>query len=338
MKSLTKCLLAGTLTAAAIFCWSGSLIPGNQSDNGKKLVLLRKNAPLDRGQSLEERLPAKSALSPAETRALIHLKLHQWLEVQASGGDDNDHSMEELKALLAKGDAVDIIQSLSADELNTPFGMDVLNQWAQSDLVSATNWVASNAAAMEDLTAVVAQQWASDPADLEDYLDQIPEGSWKQNFLLETGSQLTAKNPSAAVILAQQMTPGSGQTNFLQTVAGDWINSDPTAALDWIRNVDDSTLREQLIAAAAKSYALTNPDQAANWLVSTVKSPDLVNDAALNILSNWVTQDPKGAANWATLLPEGDTKSAATALVSSHWLQTDPQSASLWMQSFPSKL
>jgi len=277
------------------------------------------------------------ARSLAETRTLIHAKMRQWLAVQAAGGDDNDHSMQELEALLANGDAVDIIQSLSPDELNTPFGMEVLGQWTQTDLVSATNWVATNQNAMEDLTAVVAQNWAARPADLMDYLSQVPEGAWKQNFLLETASLLTTKNPETALSLAQQMSPGSVQTNFLQSVAGDWISSDPTAALAWIRQVDDPVLQEQLIAAAAKSYALTNPAQAADLLASSVKSPDVVNDAALSILSTWVAHDPQGAANWATLFPRGDTQSAAINLVSNHWLQTDPASASQWVQSLPTQ-
>lgn len=328
-----KCLGVGLLAAAAIFIWPWRQ-PWSDGNAIKKVIVSKPATGSVSNGTLSLPSPAKPIQSAAETRALIHLKLHQWLEVQASGGDDNDHSMEELEALLANGDAVDIIQSLSTDELNTPFGMDVLHQWMQADLVTATNWVAANPDAMEDLTSVVAQGWADHAVDLEVYASQLPDSAWKQNFLLETGTQLTAKDPQQAVMLAQQMTPGSAQTSFLQSVACDWISRDPTGALAWIRNVTDPTLQESLIAAAAKSYALTDPAQAAAWLVASVKSPNVVNEAALNIVSTWVITDPKAAADWATLFPNGDTKNSALNLVSNHWLQTDPGSASLWLQSF----
>jgi len=342
MNVLTKRRLLIATVIAAIACWQWyrfSVARDNAekalpSLTGKALV---PNSPLTNVR-LATSIPQKPVWSREETLALIHLKLHQWLETQASGGDDNDHSLADLEALLAEGHAVEIIKSLTPDELNTPFGMEVLGQWSQADLVTATNWVAANPQAMEDLTAVVAQDWAKTPGDLEDYTRQLPDSAWKQSLLLETGSLLSANNPEEAITLAQQMSPPSAQANFLQSVAGDWISRDPRAALDWIRNEPDPALREQLVAAAAKSYALTDPEQAAAWLASSVKTPQVANEAALNIVETWSVTDPKAAANWASLFPNGETKNSALNLVSNRWLQTDPESAALWLQNFPGKL
>ncbi len=275
---------------------------------------------------------SRPGLTPEETLALMHQKLTQWLIAQANGGDDDDRSLDELDALLARSNAAEVIQALSTDELNTPFGMDVVRQWMQKDLVAATNWVAANPAAMEDLTAVLAQGWVKDPAGMEAYLDQAPDGPWKQNFLLEAGAQLTVQNPEEAISLAQRMSPASAQSDFLASVAGDWISSDPAAASDWIMKVEDPTLRDKLVAAGAKAYALTNPRDAATWLASTVKSENTKEEAAISIVESWAVTDPLSAANWAASFPESEAKTTAQFLVTNYWLQTDPDAATVWLQ------
>src|SRR5476649_1299143 len=111
MKVLTPRWLALAMVVATFFYWQWG-----QSSIGPKVVETKttnstRKAPAASGPSLiglgAVRAEPKSALSQVEMRALIHLKLHQWLEVQANGGDDNDHSLEELEALLAQGDVVD---------------------------------------------------------------------------------------------------------------------------------------------------------------------------------------------------------------------------------------
>jgi hypothetical protein len=56
-----------------------------------------------------------------------------------------------------------------------------------------------------------------------------------------------------------------------------------------------------------------------------------VKDATLNIIQTWVTKDPASAANWASQLPDGDTKLAAIDTVSKYWEQTDPNAAATWI-------
>jgi hypothetical protein len=78
---------------------------------------------------------------------------------------------------------------------------------------------------------------------------------------------------------------------------------------------------------------LTDPAQAAAWLVSEVKSPQMANDAALNILKTWVVKDPPQAAGWVAQFPDGSTKTAAVEIISQHWQQTDPAAATAWIQN-----
>jgi hypothetical protein len=262
--------------------------------------------------------------------------LRQWQESQVNDPDNEAYRaklLQEMLAMVTDANVAEIIQSLTAEEMKTPFGTGALHHWMQVDPVTASNWLASRPDTTEDQTLAVAEDWAGNRDGLQQYIDQLPDTAWKQSFLQDASSAMSFTNPVAAIKLAQQMKPGDAQTNLLRTVASGWISTDPNATLNWINSINDPSLREQLVASAAQSYALTDPAQAEAWLVSAVKSDQIVKDSTLNILGTWVTIDPVAAANWAAQFPEGDTKAAAVKIVSTYWQQTDPAAASAWMQN-----
>jgi hypothetical protein len=236
-------------------------------------------------------------------------------------------------ALVTDENVTAIIQSLTPEELNTPFGTGALHHWMQVDPVSASNWLAARPDTTQNETLAVAGGWVGNPDGLSQYLAQLPDTAWKQTFLQDAGSEMAAKDPLAAIQLAQQMNPGDTRTNLLRSVVSGWVGTDPAAAIDWVGSVPDPSLREQLVASVVQSYALADPAQAADWLVQEVKSEAVLNDAALNILGTWVASDPAAAADWASRFPEGNLKAAAVTIVSSHWRQTDPAAAMAWIQN-----
>jgi hypothetical protein len=266
---------------------------------------------------------------------LLHAKLSQWLQARQNGSDDlasQDRLVQEMLALVTDKNVAEIIQSLSAKEMDTPFGESALHHWMQVDPVKVTDWIATRAETTDAQTLAVADDWVAHRAGLQQCLDQLPNTEWKQNFLSDLSSEMSVKDPQSAIKMAQQMHPGPAQTYSLQAVACNWVSTDPDAAMGWVASVQDASLREQLIAASAQSYALTDPAQAAAWLVSDVKSPQIEHDAALNILRTWVTKDPAQAANWVAQFPEGSTKAAAVQIVAQRWQQTDQAAATAWIQ------
>ena len=281
---------------------------------------------IDRPPDVIQPAPSPKPLTLFENEmASIHSKLHRWLEAKKRGAEDDEaQTMVELQAMLTDTNAAEIIQSLSADELETPFGYAGIGYWMNADPVHASNWFADRPDTTQDQTGAVAQGWAANAAGLQTYAAQLPDSAWKQNFLKEAGAQLSVKDPTGAIELAQQMNPGNDRNGLLQSVACDWVATDPNAALDWIAAVKDPALQETLVASAAQSYALTDPAQATAWLVSMAKSDEVVKDATLNIIQTWVTQDAAGAAAWANQLPEGEVKIAAIDLVSKYRRQTGP--------------
>jgi len=238
------------------------------------------------------------------TMALIHLKLRQWSETQTGDRETQDRLQNELQAMLTDDNAAKIIQSLSPEELDSPFGLSALFHWMKTDPTTAANWIASRPDATEDQAWAVAHNLLTDGVDLKNYSDQLPDTGWKHTFLADAGLAVLSKSPIEAANLAQQMKPGSAQTNLLQTVASDWISNDPNAALDWILSVKDPAMQEQLIAAGAKAYATSDPQLAAEWLVSTVKSDTVLKNTLPNVIEIWSAKDPDAASRWMLSLSD----------------------------------
>jgi len=270
------------------------------------------------------------------TLALLRWKLRQWHDSEINDPDaetERDQLLHEMLALVTDENVAEVMQSLSAQELDTPFGCGALHHWLQTDPATATGWLAARPDATAVQTLTLADYWSSHSDALPALVGSLPDTVATQNFLQQTSEELSRTDPAAAAQLAQQMKPGAAQTNLLQTVAGNWIGTDPTAAVNWITSVTDPALRDRLIASAAQAYALTDPAQAANWLVSSVQSDEVASSAAFDILKTWVTQDPAQAAGWVAQFPAGDLQAHAVQIVAQYWQQTNPNAATAWMQN-----
>lgn len=253
----------------------------------------------------------------------------------ADNEEERARLLREMLALVTDGNVAQIVQSLSADEMATPFGAGALHHWMQVDPLKATSWLAARPETTAQQTLAVADDWIATPQGMQDCIDQLPPSEWKQTFLADIGSEMSVKDPRAALELAQQMAPGKAQDNLLQSVACNWVETDPNAALSWVAGVSDPALRDKLVAAAVQAYALVDPAQAATWLVSEVKSGQVINDAAVNITETWAAKDPEEAAKWAAQFPQGDTRDSAVNTVLVYWLQADRSAAMAWVQTLP---
>jgi hypothetical protein len=264
--------------------------------------------------------------------------MRQWQEslvTDADNEEDRARLLQEMLALVTDGNVAEIVQSLSAEEMTTPFGADALHHWMQTDPIKATDWLAARPETTDQQTLAVADDWIATSQGMQDCIHQLPPTEWKQTFLADLGSEMSLKDPRAAIGLAQEMAPGKAQENLLQTVGCNWVETDPNAALSWVAGVSDPVLRDKLVASAVQAYALVDPAQAATWLVSEVKSGEIINDAAVNITESWAAQDPAAAAKWVAQFPQGDTRDSAVKTVLVYWLQADRSAAMDWIQSLP---
>ena len=278
-----------------------------------------------------------AAISLAEAKAAVRLKLRQWAERKTGDVETESRLMEELLALLTNDNAAELTQALTAEQRGTPFGLAALERWLSSEPAKAARWMAAQSETTYAQALLVARALLKNPAAVRAYCDEIPDGDWKQSVLKSASLELAESDPVGAINLAWRLNAEAVRTDALQTVTYDWITHEPRAALDWIIQVNDAALREGLLAVGAKAIAATDPDLAAGWLVTAVKSEKILNDTALSIVESWAAQNPAKAAKWVALFPPQAPREAAVNLVVDRWLQFDPNAANAWLLTLPER-
>lgn len=283
--------------------------------------------------------PGETAAAPVrsleEIRADVQAKLRAWMETNTGDTEVQNQLTAEALALVDDRHLAKLLQSLSAGEMDTPFGSAGMARWLTLEPLAAARWIGGRANPTEEHALLVANQLLKEPAQLHAYCDQLPESGWKQGVLNNATLAAASSDPAQAIALAHRMTPGTVQTSAFETVAYDWSTRDPEAALGWIARVEDQPLRERLFAVGAKAIAATDPDLAANWLYTGVKSPQLMHDTALALVEIWVAQDPATAARWVSTFPNAGPRAAAVESVARNWLKSAPDAASAWIRTLP---
>jgi hypothetical protein len=326
--------LAGGALVALIATFSWSTEHNSKTDSAPSAFAAR--------PSLESRVrannrPMASSLKTVDAAgAEVRAKLARWHQVTTGDTETQEQLTAELSALLTDDNAAGIAQSLSAEQLDTPFGLAALARWLTVDATTAGAWIASRTDATEAQALLVVRALLNEPGRFREFCDGLPDTEWKQTLLRAAGLACVAQDPAGAIDIAWRMAPGSAQTNVLQTAAFDWMTRDPLAAAAWIVKVDDATLREQLLAVGTKALASTDPDLAAGWLAE-IKSDGVRHDTALCLVETWVARDPVAAADWVTRISAPELRAAAVELVAQHWLQSDPSAATAWLEKLPER-
>jgi len=264
----------------------------------------------------------------------VHSKLLQLQRIKTGDSRTRDRLLDELAALLTDDNVVEIIQSLSAQELGSPFGTAALDRWLELDAMQAARWIAA-CTPTDEHALLVARKLLQRSASPEVFCDQLPDSAWKQTLLAEAAREIVAQNPAEAIAFGQRMNPGASRNDVLQTVAYDWMTHDPSSATAWIVSTNDSILREQLLAVGAKAIAVTDPDMAAGWLTSAVKSEDLLTETARSVAEMWAARSPADAAKWVAQLTTEKTRVAGENVVLDDWIGSDPGAAIAWAQTLP---
>ncbi len=275
------------------------------------------------------------ALPARDARAAIADLLSRLHAAKTDESELREQLTTDLIALLDEANAAEVTRSLSADDLDAPFGLAALKLWLKADTATAANWIAARPDATEAQARAVAQRLVESPDELRAFCAKLSDSPWEQTFLTAASAEAIAHSPILAIELARRIHSGPTQVDALQTAAYDWMARDPAAASAWIVKVDDRPLREALLSAGARAIAHSDPDLAAGWLVSAVKSESLLTDTALSVVETWSSRDPARAAAWVANFPPRASRDSAIDLVYRQWQQTDATAARAWLEKLP---
>jgi len=323
-------LLAALLIFRALRRTSGPLSPSPAAATPAASAAAAASAARARGSAGGR----EAGLSP-QVREALRRAFEAWAHRQTGDTAAEQRILAELMALLTPENAPAIARVLTPDQLESPFGQEVLKSWLQTDTAGAAAWIASRPAPTEMQALLVTRQWLAAPDKFQAFCDQLPDTGWKQTLLSTAGKEALAADPTTAAAFAQRMDPGPAQTDTLETIAWSWISRNSSAATAWIGQVADPALREQLAAVGTRAIALTDPDLAASWMASSVKSPALLNTTSLSLAEIWAGENAAQAADWSAKIADPATRQAAVNLVAKLWMESDTKAAEAWIRKQP---
>jgi hypothetical protein len=294
------------------------------------------------GQQPSARTQPISRDSVDATLVSIRGKLARLGRIPKADKGAEDELMTGLLATLTDANAAEITRALSAEDLQSRFGLAALRHWLKVDALAAADWVAARTDATVEQAGVVARELIDDPVALERYCLRLPENAWRQMFLAQAAEASMWRDPVQALHLTEQMNAGSAQLDLMQTTLCTWMISHPTAASDWIRNVQVPLLREEFVSVGAKTLAAVDPLKALDWLIASVppateSSEPLIDETIQDIFVTWTETAPAQAASGMAHFPSGELRESLVNLVSRGWLQRDPAAAVDWIKSLPER-
>jgi hypothetical protein len=208
-------------------------------------------------------------VSAKAMRAFVAERVGDW------EADDNPELREqrtrELESTLARNggtiaDRLRLIETLPDRLMNFAFGLPSFQEWMFSEPIAALDWMRAHPGISDARVLSLFQDWAQhDPAALAQYLEQLPEGAWRQKAMLIATYASLSDNPAAAITCARQLNPDDQRNGLLQMATIEWARREPAAAGRWVEQVRDPTLRTPLLGSLLIGYAEFAPDLAAQW-------------------------------------------------------------------------
>ena len=175
-------------------------------------------------------------------------------------------------------------------------------------------------------------------------------------------SALTRDDPSQALERASQIADEKTRFDQENQIVRNMAFSDPEAALDWLAQHRQGSERKQAIANVIDGWSATKPREAFTFLLGLDKDAQS-SDAYKNIAGSlsaelaadfrervpekyrnrfWgafverrASTSPSEAAEFASVLPEGNSRSNALYSIATQWSFTDPVATSEWISTLP---
>jgi hypothetical protein len=276
----------------------------------------------------------RSGAGEVSVAAALHARLLELRQIKTGDNESRERLLRELLALVTEDNVAEMVQSLSAEELDTPFGPAVLERWLAVDVRQAASWMETRSGITDEQVMLLVCYLLGDPAGPHAYYDQLPDTDWRQRVLAQASLERLMEDSREAVALALQMKPGADRQNVLETAVYAWTGREPEAALAWMLRVEDATQRQKLLAVGAVAIGTADPDLGAAWLDLTVPGGGQ-SEAALCIAELWSEHSPAEAAKWAARLPVSGPRVEVLDLVARRWLQSDPTAANAWLRLLP---
>jgi hypothetical protein len=90
---------------------------------------------------------------------------------------------------------------------------------------------------------------------------------------------------------------------------------DFAGAFQHVEQLPESAGRNEALVPLLSELSQRQPSEAANYVASRLSQGSFQNEAAFNVVTNWLNQDPAAAVTWVQKFPEGSLKDELNAMI-----------------------
>ena len=179
-----------------------------------------------------------------------------------------------------------------------------------------------------------------DPTRAAALLDNISGDRKASDVGLAVAQEWHSTDPSAAREYLESVEDPALQKAMLRGIANSSSNNDWEGTVSWAQSLDHELRDEAMVGLLEKSHhdPAAGAAAASQWLQDaepeTLSKAETLKSIAV-VGKTFASASATEAGEWATALPEGQTRDAAIAAVSESWTTFDPAGASEWMLTLP---
>jgi len=229
--------------------------------------------------------------------------------------------------------ALELLQLQSGQPSAGALGIRLMHRWAESDTLSAANWVRDRPAdswRSESMT-VVATTWANrDFGAAVAWARELPEESDRLGSLQAVADEAVRSHPIESLQLAVNLPADHKSDGIILRASSEWATRDASDAANWARQIEDEILRQEVLAGIATAWADTDPQSAAVVVSEELSAGSLQSNAVVCVAQRWAQQEPEAAASWVECFPDGELKRVAVENVAAQWALHNPGKAGKW--------
>jgi hypothetical protein len=224
-------------------------------------------------------------------------------------------------------ETLQFLKKLPATEEVRALVVELLRQWAESDIQSAAKWAESlptglRAEALNGVAIKFAEQY---PLEAMTWVCQIQAGEERNLAVRSVGYEVASTDPIAGLTLVVTELPDTPDRNeLIKHLVLQWAAVAPADSALWANEVPDTALRERLLSNIATVWGDTDPFSAAQLAVQALTPGRAQDDAVVGIVQRWAQVDPRAASEWVLLFPEGPLAETAAENIISLWPENTP--------------
>lgn len=164
----------------------------------------------------------------------------------------------------------------------------------------------------EEMTRRVVQEWAAEDAEAAmAWAGGLQDADAARMAMQQVCARVADEDPAAAIRLAMDHGLDQEPGDFIGGLACAWAGRDLSSAREWVESQPQGELRDGLMGAIVFELAKTDPSTAARMVAEQMGDGDARIEAAISVVHQWASRDPRAATSWVESFPESDLKERA---------------------------